>query len=237
MRKNVVATLFVILASLNVSAVQAQIYQDNRSTINVEASAEKYVMPDEIIISVVIDEKDFAKKQSLESLEKDMVQALKKTGIDIKKDLKVVDMASDFKQYKLRKSEIKLSKSYKIKVTTATQAMKVMMSLDEVGISQVSIEELKCTKLKEYQDELRVEAMKEAKRRATLLAEAIGQTVGKAVFVRDDSYIPYRPTSRMRRSNEIMLCDVAFAEEEPMPELEFDNYKLQCNVTVNFELK
>ena len=237
MKKNVLFVLLAALTSLNVLTMQAQVSENKGRYIEVEASAEKYVMPDEISLRILIDEKDFSKKQSLDALEKEMIKTLKKIGVDIKKDLTVVDMASDFKEYKLRKNEIKLSKSYKLKVETATQAMQVMMKLDEVGISQVSVDNLKCSKIEQYQDELRVEAMKKAQSKAKTLAEAVGQTIGKAIFIREDSYIPYTPKSRFRLPNVIMLCDSGADDEETLPELEFEKYKLSCSVSVQFELE
>ena len=115
--------------------------------IEVTGKCEKYVAPDEINLSIVINEKDYAKKQSLEELEKEMLKALKNVGVDTKKDLTVVDMSSDFMARKWRKSEVKLSKAYKLKTANAKQVMQVMMALDQIGISEVSINQIKCSKI------------------------------------------------------------------------------------------
>ena len=77
----------------------------------------------------------------------------------------------------------------------------------------------------------------QAQSKAKTLAEAVGQTVGKAIFIREDSYIPYTPKSRFRLPNVIMLCDSGADEDEALPELEFEKYKLSCDVSVKFELE
>ena len=224
----------VVCMSLGMGSAYAQDFSKS-PFIEVTGKAEKYVAPDEISLSIVINEKDYAKKQSLESLEKEMLAALKKVGIDTKKQLTVVDMSSDFMNRKWRKSDIKLSKAYQLKVTTAKQAMQVMLVLDEVGISEVSISQMKCTKMEQYKDEARAEAMKDAKRKAKILTDAIDQPLGKAIYISENDYSPVRNTNRP-----IMLKQAARAEDAivagDVPDLDFENIKIDCRVNVRFAL-
>ena len=81
-RKLVLFTAFIALASI--FTIQAQDIH-NRPCIDVSRKAEMFVEPDEIILSIVINEKDYSKKTTLENLEKEMIKSLKGIGIDTKK--------------------------------------------------------------------------------------------------------------------------------------------------------
>lgn len=223
-----------VCMSLGMGSAYAQDFSKS-PFIEVTGKAEKYVAPDEISLSIVINEKDYAKKQSLESLEKEMLAALKKVGIDTKKQLTVVDMSSDFMNRKWRKSDIKLSKAYQLKVTTAKQAMQVMMALDEVGISEVAISQMKCTKMEQYKDEARAEAMKDAKRKAKILTDAIDQPLGKAIYISENDYSPVRNYNRPMLMKQANVAEDAIVGSD-VPDLDFENIKIDCRVNVRFAL-
>ena len=164
-----------------------------------------------------------------------MLAALKKVGVDTKKQLTVVDMSSDFMNRKWRKSDIKLSKSYQLKVTTAKQAMQVMLALDEVGISEVSISQMKCTKMEQYKDEARAEAMKDAKRKAKILTDAIDQPLGKAIYISENDYSPVRNYNRPVLMKQANVAEDAIVGSD-VPDLDFENIKIDCRVNVKFAL-
>jgi uncharacterized protein YggE len=203
--------------------------------IEVTGKCEKYVAPDEINLSIVINEKDYAKKQSLEELEKEMLKALKNVGIDTKKDLTVVDMSSDFMARKWRKSEVKLSKAYKLKTANAKQVMQVMMALDQIGISEVSINQIKCSKIEQYKDEARAEAMRDAKRKAKILTDAIDQPLGKAIYISENDYTPVRNYNRPMLMKANGVAEDAIAGSD-VPDLDFESIKIDCRVNVRFAL-
>lgn len=234
MKTKVMLAAMAVCMSLGMGSAYAQDFSKS-PFIEVTGKAEKYVAPDEISLSIVINEKDYAKKQSLESLEKEMLAALKKAGIDTKKQLTVVDMSSDFMNRKWRKSEVKLSKAYQLKVTTAKQAMQVMMALDEVGISEVAISQMKCTKMEQYKDEARAEAMKDAKRKAKILTDAIDQPLGKAIYISENDYSPVRTYNRPMLMKANGVAEDAIVGND-VPDLDFENIKIDCRVNVRFAL-
>ena len=77
MKTKVMLAAMAVCMSLGMGSAYAQDFSKS-PFIEVTGKAEKYVAPDEISLSIVINEKDYAKKQSLESLEKEMLAALKK---------------------------------------------------------------------------------------------------------------------------------------------------------------
>lgn len=231
-RKFILFTALTILAS--VFSIQAQDIH-SRASIDVSGKAEKLVDPDEIILSIVINEKDYSKKTTLENLEKDMIKSLKGIGIDVKKNLSIVDLSSDLKHYKLKKDEVKLSKTYRLKTSSAKEATLVLIELEKVGISEINIAQVKCTKIEDYKDEVRALAMKDAMRKAKILTDAINQPLGKAIYITENDYTNARsyPRLMMSKSNGIMEDAMV---EEALPDIEFEKIKVESRVQVKFAL-
>ena len=231
-RKLVLFTAFVALASI--FTIQAQDIH-NRPCIDVSGKAEMFVDPDEIILSIVINEKDYSKKTTLEKLEKEMIKSLKEIGINTKKNLTVVDLSSDINHYKIKKDEIKLSKTYRLKTSSAKEATTALLALEEVGISEINIAQVKCTKIEDYKDEVRALAMKDAMRKAKILTDAINQPLGKAIYITENDYTNARsyPRLMMSKSNGIMEDAMV---EEALPDIEFEKIKVESRVQVKFAL-
>ena len=232
-RKLVLFTVFVAL--MGIFTVQAQDIH-NRPCIDVSGKAEMFVDPDEIILNIVINEKDYSKKTTLENLEKDMIKALKGVGIDTKKDLTVVDLSSDIHHYKFKKNEVKLSKTYRLKTSSAKEATKALIALEEVGISEINIAQVKCTKIEDYKNETRAMAMKDAHKKAKTLTDAIDQPLGKAIYISESDYTNVRNYPRLMMSKSNGVMEDAVAESE-MPDINFEKIKVESRVQVKFELK
>ena len=71
MKTKVILASLALFITLGASSLYAQ--DCKTPYIEVSGKCEKYVSPDEIQLSIVINEKDYAKKQSLEELEKDFI--------------------------------------------------------------------------------------------------------------------------------------------------------------------
>jgi uncharacterized protein YggE len=191
------------------------------------------IEPDQIYIQIFISENDYKGKETLEMLEKNMLKKLQEIGIDLKKDFAVKDMSSNFKNYWLKKHDIFTSKQYQLIVHTAPVAGRVFRELEALGISNISIEKVDHSEIEKFKKEVKVNAIKVGRENAVSLAEAIGQTVGKALYIRENE--PFFPmqanTIMMRGKSEAM--DEAYSE----PDLEFEKIKLEYSVQVFFELK
>lgn len=201
--------------------------------IEVTGKAHKEVAPDMIYMTITINEKDY-RNSSLPEVEKKMIERLRSLGVDINKDLVVKDMASNFKHYFLLKSDAKLMKEYTLLAHSAQKAGEVILALGQIGISEISIDKVECSELEKIQDEVRVMAIKNAKARATLLTEAIGHSIGKAIHVSE--------TERSHRSYampNVMMVKGSIAETDAImvPEIEFEKIDVEMSVHVKFELK
>ncbi len=212
--------------------------QDNKNFIDqnyieVTGKGEMEITPDEIYIQIVINESDNKGKESLEMLEKKMLAKLQTIGIDLKKDFSVKDINSNFKNYLLKKTDIFTSKEYQLIVHTAPVAGRVYRELEALGISNLSISNVDHSEIEKFRKEVKIKAIKDAQDKATSLATAIGQTAGRALYIREnESFYPM-----MAKTNMMMVRGAALDESYSEPDIEFEKIKIEYSVQVNFELK
>jgi uncharacterized protein len=205
----------------------------DQNYIEVTGKAEIEIVPDEIYIQIFINEGDYKGKESLEMLEKNMLKKLQEIGIDLKKDFAVKDMSSNFKNYWLKKTDIFTSKEYQLIVHTAPVAGRVFRELEALGISNISIAKVDNSEMEKFKKEVKVNAIKIGHENAVLLAEAIGQTVGRAIYIRENEpFFPMQANVMMVRAKGI-ATDESYTE----PDMEFEKIKLEYSVQVFFELK
>ena len=173
----------IFAAGLAMLSTAAMAQQNNQSQnyIAVNGYAEREVTPNEIYISITIDESSSRNgKTTVAEQERRMVDALEKIGIDTETLLQVGDMSGDLTNYLLRRDRVQTSKNYVLKVGDATTMASVFQTLGDLGVSSISLMKATRNDIEQIQLELRAEAMRNAKTIADTLAEAIGQKAGKA---------------------------------------------------------
>lgn len=198
--------------------------------LEVNGRAEMEVAPDEIYVRITINEQDSKGKVTVLQQEKDMVRRLKDLGIDVEKKLVVQDMSSDL----FKRKDVSTSKTYQLEVNSATQLAHVFQALQAVGISDASIERTDVSNMDELRQQVRAAAAKAAQQNAQVLASALGQKAGKALFVQDYSYNA-RPYANIMMAKSAVM-DMA-AEATAAPTLEFEKIKIEHSVMVRFVLE
>jgi len=225
---------FTLLFCLLAGMVQGQAQNIYENYIEVHGSAEKTVTPDRITLSITIRETDY-KNLPLTALEKDMKNALSKEGILIEKDLKVADMSSTFLRFRTNRQDARLSKSYSLVVKDAATAARCIGALEEVGISNVTVEKAEYSGMNALKLSLKGEAVKNAREIAVAMTEAIGQKIGPAIYMYEqESYNDYFQPRVMMFGAKSAMADTE--EADALPELEFEESKVTCRVTVRFAL-
>lgn len=211
----------------------AQVQEAFPSYIQVNGRAEKEITPDEFYLSIVINERDSKGKISVESQQRDMIAALKRLGVNVEKQLKVANLSSEFFK---KKTSVATAK-YQLKLSSAPEVSKVWQALDNLGISNVSIQRVSHTQIEQLKQQVRIEAMQNAKQSAQTLAQAVGQTIGKCFYIYDSNndVVPYYyNNSFMARG--MAKADMAEAASEDEP-LDFKTIKLQYSVQAKFVLE
>jgi uncharacterized protein len=208
----------------------------DQNFIEVTGRAEMDIIPDMIYIKIILSDKDNKNKQSLEDIEKSMINKLKEIGIDISKDLSVKNFVSNFKQYWISKSDIILTKEYQLVVHDTKALQDVFFELQKMGISNVSIEKLDHSKIEQYRKEVKVNAIKAAKEKAEALTLSINQTIGKAIFIQElDNQNFHNMAQKNMASNSLIREESS--GNSAQPDMEFEKINLQYSILVRFELK
>ena len=223
--------LFIALPTLLWAQPQAE---NHIPYIETTAKADSLVVPDEIFLSIHLREHDERNKVSVEALEKQMFNALRKLNIDIEKQLKLADLSSNIKSYFLRKKDIKKSKRYELIVYDATAAGHVLAALEENGISNVRLSKTNYSKLEELKRHLLGEAVTKANMRANAMAEPLGQRAGEAIFISDthSGFVGYRHNI----PDDMVMYAMAETNIAPMPQVEFKPQKIEVSVKIRFRL-
>lgn len=208
--------------------------QVTQGTIDVTGSVEREVTPDEIYVEIILDEKNEKMKVTIDKLEAEMIAQLKKIGVDIENDLSVSDMESQLKMRFVKRAKPRTAASYELKVKDADMLAKAFDVLQEVGISNMEVVRVDHSKIKEIEQEMRIGAIIDAKDRATSIAAAIGQEVGKAVRISD--YNVGRPMA-----DQVMLRSASYDQMSESgaqgTSLDFMKMKLYYNISASFHLK
>jgi uncharacterized protein YggE len=157
----------------------------DQAYLETSAKADTLITPDRIYLSITINEADSKNKKSVEQQEREMESALKKLGINTEKDLVMLDFASNFKNYLFRGQNVIKNKRYELLLKDAMTAGKVLIALENLGISNTRIDRTEYSKAEELLLELKSQAVAKTKTTAQKLVKPLGQKVGKAVHIID----------------------------------------------------
>jgi uncharacterized protein YggE len=201
--------------------------------VEVAGSADTMVTPDEIYIKIDISEKDTKNKTSVEELERKMFNALKSMGIDVEKNLTTSDISSNFKTYLLKSKDVMKSKEYMLKVKDAVTATKVFITLEDLGISNTSIDHVDYSGMETMKNLMRTKAIENAKARAMALTKPLQQQIGPAIYISDNEVYPIQPLARQAKIN---LYEANSADQE-LPQIDFEKIQISSNINAKFILK
>lgn len=228
---------FLLMAAVLIAAVTTAAAQtDEKFPCYVEVSgyAERNVTPDTFYLSIVITETDSKGKISVESQQREMTKALKSLGIDVDKQLTMVDMTGE---YFVKKKNTLLTAEYRLKLSSAAEVRSVYSALSDIGISTVSMRSVSYSKMAEVRNEVRVESIKNARAKAVMLAEGIDQKLGDCIRINDysrdgsDEAVSYNMRTMKAMANADVIME---ADEEEI--LEFKPIKVTANVNARFVL-
>jgi len=222
----------IALLTLFVMYTQAQ-QVDLRRKIEVTGTAELEVTPDIIYISISLKEyMDGKKKIGIESLERALQTAVLKSGIP-KENFMVNDIASYNFNWDRKSPDYLASKQYRIKVSDLSKWNQLLAGVDARGLKYSAIESYGYSKLEAVKKELKTQALKAAREKAVYLAEAVGEKVGMALEINEQSNEGY--SQPMYRTQMAMKTDAAGGEA--MPDIDFKKIKLTAQIRAVFELK
>ena len=223
MKKWMILAAAVVLAA----PVFAQTQEAFPSYIQVNGRSQMEVTPDEFYLSIVINERESKGKITVEIQQRQM--------IDVEKQLKVANMSSDF----YKKASSLTTAKYQLLLHSAAEVGDVTAALGDLGISNVGIVRVTRSDIDSLKEQVRLDAIRNAKSSAEALAGAIGQKIGKCFYIYDSNYdvAPQYYDNMMMVRSKAMMADSAEAGAPEEPSLDFKTIKLEYNVQTKFVLE
>lgn len=184
----------LILAVLFAMNMEAQESKSQIPQISVSGEGKIKVTPDQAVIAIGVQNtgKDAKEVKTLndETIDK-VIKFLKKSNIPAS-DYKTTNV-NLFKNYDYEKKKYSYQANQTISITLKDLSKydSIMSGLNENGVNNISGVEFKSSKMEEFEKEARKKAMLNAKQKATDYVSVLGQKIGKALLISDNSQTYY----------------------------------------------
>lgn len=179
-------TAFKMLALLCVSAAVIPAFAQSPAakTISVFGGAERSVEPDEIFVSVTLQEyTGDAGKVTISQLENDLLKFAKEVGIPGNGVmLENISGFNNFGGYE-GAAEFMVSKTYQVRAGNFDVINKLLTKIGNQGLTTANITYFNNSKAKELMNELKAKALENAKKEAEMLLAAAGKKLGDLVNI------------------------------------------------------
>lgn len=181
--KTILGTL-AILSILTVTLFGQEIADAIRG-IEVVGTAERMVVPDELTFRITLTERGAGRsKVTIEQQEASLRTELEKIGVDVAKDLSIYDVSARYFRYrKIR--DVLATQDYRLVVHDLEKVAQLQEIADKLNVSSLNLVLAENAHIEDIRQELRVEAIKNAKAKAEALMQAIGGHVGNAIYVKE----------------------------------------------------
>lgn len=231
MKKFMIAAAVLSIACSAATAQTEDKHFQYEEAIQVSGRAEKKITPDEIYMNIVIRDGD-VKNQNVNQIESTVKSRLKSFDIDVEKNFRVNDMANAPK----KRNQVDTKRSYELKVGDVWTLNAVFEMLGELGVSDANVTRVSHSRMDDFRREVRVEAIKTARENARQLAEAIGQSIGSAVWIVDSGNMYEDFAMPVTRSVYKMAAGSVYGEGTAETGLDFKDITLNYHVTAKFIL-
>ena len=228
--KKALLILAVLFMTISYSQEQKQI-----PSINVSGEGKVKVAPDQASISISIETKgskaDDVKQQNDKKMDA-ILKFIKNSNI-AKEDYQTqrVSLNPNYDYEKKKYSYIAIQ-TLQILLKDLSKYDVLMEGLVDQGINRIDNVEFKSSKMKELQSDARKLAVKDAKAKAEDFVSVLGQKVGKALLISDNSQ-SYVSQPRMYAMKSSMVMD----ESVPRETLAIGEIEITANVSVSFILE
>ena len=229
--------LVLFLCQVLITNAQFQKNFINENYIELTGFSQLEITPNEIYLNISINEANKKLKLSVEEQEALMINELTKNNIKLEKNFSVKDFTSSYKYYFFKQTDIKKSKTYELKVTSAQELGKVYESLEKIGISNISIVKVDHTEIEDFKLQTKVNAIKIAKTKAQKYTEALGQTIGKAIHIQEQNINTSQNFSQLNEVVVVGYGSISKNKDFNFENLEFSNIVIEAKVHVKFQLK
>ena len=231
----------LIVASLMIASVhqlEAQDQSENKNlrTISVSGVAEKEIEPNIIYFTISLKEYQLetGSKFQMTELENQLVNSVEKAGID--KENLTVENVYGYNHSWNKKTENKdfmARKQFQLKLENAKKLNAILAKIDPKAIEYARVSQYTHSRLQELNQELQVEAVKNAKAKAEALLQPLGEKVGKVLEVSENQQ-NFQPVYYKSYQNNRMMSASAKEGAAMESDLDFKNIKLETEIHITF---
>lgn len=226
----------LIISSLPKIQAQEKSSDKNQRTISVSGVAEKEIQPDIIYFTISLKEYQLktGSKFEMNELENQLVSAIEKAGID--KESLTVENVYGYNYSWNKKTENKdfmARKQFQLKLPDAKKLNVILSKIDPKAIEYVRVSQYTHSRLQELNQELQVEAVKNAKAKAEALLKPLDENVGKVLEVAENQQ-NFQPIYYKSYQSNRMMSESADASASMESDLDFKNIKLKAEVHIVF---
>lgn len=194
------------------------------------------VAPDRVLISVRVESQGKSAeevKNQNDAVIDAVLKFCKKMNVD-KKDVKTayINLNKNY-DYQTKKYSYIANQSLSILVTNMSNYSALMEGLMNVGINRIDGVDFQCSTMEMQQAEARKRAVKNAQQKAQEYAGALNQTIGKAIYISEDSVGRPMPNMLMKS----MTADSEMAGGGSLETIAPGEIEIRTTVQVAFELK
>jgi len=187
--KNILVPLAVLLM------LAGQTFAQENKTITVSGKSTLQLSPNEIILTITFNEywtdKDFTQKVLIADIEKKLLDALRSAKVKEKNIThSAVTLLRDYDRNQRRYYNHHLSKTLSVCVYSAEEIAAVIETLRHrallgKAISGFHISDVRHTEVEEYKQQVKTEAIQNARADGKLIVEALGKKLGDIVTIKE----------------------------------------------------
>lgn len=204
--------------------------------IEVSGSAELEITPDEIYLSIQLSEYMVGKeKVKIDAVDWNFWSIVSGLKID-KKDIAIEGVSGyhNWNYWRQKRENFLATKTYILKLKDLTLYNQLMEKLDYKGVQYVYMQRTSHTKIEEYRQKVKIEALKAAKGKARLMLESIGEQLGEVIYIKETANDYHYPMYKNMMAN--MAMD-ANTEGGAIQDADVQKIKLRYEVLATFRIK
>jgi len=234
MKKFYIFLFLIFMSNLFFTQIKAQT-TNSIPYIEVTGVKEMEIVPDEIYIQFTLKDKyDGKTKITIDQQKKKLFDLLKKFKINFK-NLSLANANAEYVPIRKRRKDVLSSEDYILKVNTVKEISEVWTILDDIEAEKAFISKISHSNLVEIQNQVKIDAIKNAKEKAINLLAAINEKLGKVLIVKEQNYnFPVYRTLNTRLLTKSNAESVNLSSAEP--EISFQKIKLKYSVFVRFAI-
>jgi len=238
MKKAILFILFLFSTSIFAQTI------DTRKTIEVTGSAEMSIVPDEIELEIILLEYNLnGKKVTLSNIESDFNKILIKNNIDTKSiNLEASNNNWYWWHWWNYRYESYHTKTIHLKLNKETNFLKLVEDLNEKWTQSIRISKTTSREIQRLRKEVKKEAMRAAKEKATYLLESVDETIGSLLSAEEMpeaqnalNFWYNRPNLINNVSNSVMNSNSFSSSDNGIENV--GNIKLRYEIKAKFEIK